>query len=55
MTRPHLDAGYWGPGFNLAGVIELLPFLNVTRWPGGGGYLEAGWLFWYATLEWRPR
>ena len=47
------EAGYWGPSLEFTGVIEILPYVTVTGFAGGGGYISAGWIFWYANVEWR--
>ena len=53
VNRPILDCGYIGPSLEFSGVVYVLPYLTITRWPGGGGYVGVGWIFWYANLEWR--
>ena len=55
MRRLTFDAGYLGPSLNLAGVFSFLPYLTIGTFAGGGGYVSAGWLFWFASVEWRPK
>lgn len=53
MKRLVFETGYWGPSLQFAGVIELLPYLTVTRFADGDVYISVGWIFWYANLELR--
>ena len=54
VTPPTFDCGYVGPSLMSSGcVADFLPFLTVGLFAGGGGYVSAGWLFWYVSMEWR--
>jgi len=55
VNRLIFDFGYLGPSLNCAGVCDLLPYLTIGNWANGSGHLSAGWLFWYASIEWNAR
>lgn len=53
VNRQTFDFGYLGPSLQLVGVCDFLPYLYVSRFAGGGGCMQIGWLFWFATIEWK--
>jgi len=53
VRRLVFETGYWGPSLEFTGVIEILPYLTITRFAHGDGYISVGWFFWFANLELR--
>jgi hypothetical protein len=53
MHQLTYEGGYLGPSLDCAGVCYFLPGLTVGVFAGGGGYVSASWLFWFASIEWR--
>jgi len=55
MRRLTIASGYLGPSLDCAGVCYFLPGLTIGVFESGGGYVSAGWLFWYASITWPAR